>query len=142
MIGRKRLILTATAAVVLLNATAKSQEHSGKAFSVRLGDVEVIVPTPEGFEEASSQFERVKANFSATESPGNDMLAVYLTASDCELLRQGKQPSMEFYTKVSVLKTRRSTPYSTEDLAALKAEFRKTRGRNDGSKRAPHESAT
>ena len=118
MIGRKLLILAATAAVVLLNATAKSQEHSGKAFSVRLGDVEVIVPAPEGFEEASSQFERVKARFSATESPDNDMVAVYLPESDCELLRQGKQPSMAFYTKVSVRKANRAVPYSTEDLAA------------------------
>jgi hypothetical protein len=126
MISRKLVILAATAAVVLLNATAKSQEHSRKAFSVRLGDAEVIVPTPQGFEEASSQFEGVKANFSATESPDNDMLAVYLTASDCELLRQGKQPSMTFYTKVSVLKARRAAPFSTEDLAALGAEFRKS----------------
>jgi hypothetical protein len=125
MISRKLLILAATAIVLLFNATAKSQEHSRKVFSVRLGDAEIIIPTPEGFEEASSQFEKVKANFSATESPDNDMLAVYLTASDCELLRQGKQPSMAFYTKVSVLRARRMAPFSTEDLAAVKAEFRK-----------------
>ena len=119
-----RQLLAATA-VVILSATANSQEHSKKVFSVRLGNVEVVIPSPENFEEASSQFERVKESFTATESPSNDMVAVYLPASICEQYRQGKQPNLTFYTKVSVQKARRETPFSPGDLASVASEFRK-----------------
>lgn len=117
--------LLAAAFIVILAATVNSQEHVKKGFSVRLGNVQVAIPPPEGFEEASSQFDRVKESFTATEAPTNDMLAVFLPTSICEQYRQGNQPSLTFYTKVSVLKAQRETSFSAEDLASVAAEFRK-----------------
>jgi hypothetical protein len=116
--------LLAATVIVILSATAHSQEHIKKGFSVRMGNVEVVIPPPENFEEASTQFERVKQKFTATESPTNDMVAVFLPASICEQFRQGQEPNLTFYTKVSVLKAGRETPFSTEDLASVASEFR------------------
>jgi hypothetical protein len=125
------------AAIVLtLSATARAQEHkkgvekSGAVsrpvvLTVRLGNSVVVIPAPEGFEEASSQFDSIKARFTETEAPGNEMLAVHLPASDCELLRRGEQTTFNSYTKISVLRDAKEQVFSESDLAALVAEFRK-----------------
>jgi len=126
MIHQKLLPLVAIA-FVLSNGTGRAQDHTKRnVFSVRLGDAQVVIPPPEGFEEASSQFDRVKEGFTATESPINDMVAVFLPTNICEQYRQGKQPGLTFYTKVSVLKAQRETPFSADDLAGVAAEFRRT----------------
>ena len=125
MIDRK-LFIAAIIVVALFSATSKSQDHNKPSlFSVRLGDAELYIPPPEGFEEASAQFEQIKTRFAATESPANDMLAVHLPKSTCELFRQGKDPNLTLWTKVSVLKTGRTTFFSNADFATVVAEFRK-----------------
>jgi hypothetical protein len=115
----------------LLSATAYSQEHNNvgsrgsDAVTVRLGSSAVVIPAPEGFEEATSQFENVKTKFTATEAPENEMLLVHLLSSDCDLLRRGQPATMNQYTKVSVLKTVKEQDFSQSELADIVAEFRK-----------------
>ena len=109
---------------------AQAQEHESrpsqraKTSSVTLGNQVVLIPNPEGFEEATSQFEQVKQRFSLTEAPENDMLFVHLPSSDCELLRKGSNPTYDLYTKVSVLRTSRTMVVSSPMMAAAVQELR------------------
>jgi hypothetical protein len=92
---------------------------------VRLGTSKVLIPAPEGFEEATTQFESIRTRFAATESPTNEMLLAHLKAEDCDLLRNGQAPTMLQYTKVSVLRAAKEQAFSQADLAAVISEFRK-----------------
>ena len=85
----------------------------------------MVIPTPDGFEEAASQFDSVKTRFTATEDPGNDMLAVHMLTGDCEKLRHGEAGSLNFYTKISIRKAARETDFSALEFAAIPTEFRK-----------------
>jgi len=123
------------AIIFLLTAPGSSQEHrevtnragtgSAGKITVRLGSSSVVIPAPEGYEEATSQFERVKARFSETEAPGNEMLAAHLMSSDCDLLRRNQEATYQQYTKVSVLRTAKEQVFTQADLAAVVSEFRK-----------------
>jgi hypothetical protein len=84
-----------------------------------------VIPAPDGFEEAASQFEQVNGPMRATEDPGNDMLAVHLAKEDCERLRHGQFGAFNFYTKVSVRRALRASEYSEQQFASLISEFRK-----------------
>ena len=129
--------LFVTAIVFAVASLSYSQEHREvpnkaatvttrpSAITLRLGTSAVVIPAPVGYEEASSQFEGVKARFSETEAPGNEMLAVHLMSSDCDLLRSGQQATMQQYTKISVLRTAKELPFSQAELASVVAEFRK-----------------
>ncbi|HKV34923.1 MAG TPA: hypothetical protein VJP89_11390 [Pyrinomonadaceae bacterium] len=120
------------AAVMISGAinAAQAQEHESrpsqraKTSSVTLGNQVVLIPNPEGFEEATSQFEQVKQRFSLTEAPENDMLFVHLPSSDCELLRNGSSPTYDLYTKVSVLRASRTLTVSSSMMAAAVTELR------------------
>ena len=117
------LALTITLAV---SVSAQAQTRKTNNTSLQLGDRVVVIPAPDGFEEAASQFEDVKARFTVTEDPGNDLLAVHLLATDCERLRRGESGPFNFYTKISVRKTARERDFSPSEFAAIPAEFRKS----------------
>jgi hypothetical protein len=116
------------AVVVLLVASASAFAQTTKTDVVvfQLGDQATMIPAPEGFEEAASQFEIIKDRFSRTETPENDLLAVHLPHADCERLRAGELGPFNFNTKVSVRRAVRDQPYSAARFAALVAEFRKS----------------
>jgi HEAT repeat protein/tetratricopeptide (TPR) repeat protein len=105
-------------------APAKSHEVP-KSSSVKLGDKVIVIPDPEGFEEASSQFEKVKQTLVAMETPGSNNLLLFMPASDCERVRTGSRPEFHHYTKVSVLKSRREVTSSNADMAGFVAASRK-----------------
>src|SRR6267142_5471958 len=86
----RRGSLCVSLATLLLGFSVSAQTHDSKTTSFQLGDKVVVIPDPEGFEEAASQFEIIKKNMSATEDPGNDMLAVHLQVSECEKFRRGE----------------------------------------------------
>jgi hypothetical protein len=87
--------------------------------SFKFGDQTVIIPSPEGFEEAVSQFASVRDGMTRTEAAGNVLLAVHLPHADCEDLRAGKLPAFTFYTKISAPSELRETDYSAERFAQL-----------------------
>jgi hypothetical protein len=95
------------------------------ALKLRLGAVTVELPTPAGFDEAASRFERVKTFFSATEDPNNEMLAVHLPLADVARLERNEQPEMNFYTKVSVSRRSKETSFDASQLADLISVFEK-----------------
>lgn len=105
-------LLVGAAVLLVVSVTAQAQPHEVKVFSVRLGDKVIVLPPPEGFEEVSSKFESMKARFTELEAPDADMLGAFLPASDYELLRNGKPPSLTYYSKVSVLRSIRAETVS------------------------------
>src|SRR5438270_13753135 len=101
--------LSAFVVAFLLVLSANGQAPDLRSSSFQFGDRVIVIPAPDGFEEAGSQFETVRKRMTETEDPGNDMLAVHLPKEDCDRLRQGGFPDFKFYTKVSVSKARRET---------------------------------
>jgi hypothetical protein len=122
----------ASALVFVVGVVAHAQDHqtnatkptSSLSSSVRLGEKVVVIPTPEGYEEATSQFKKIKDRFSATEAPENDMLLVHMLAADCELMRQGSNATFSQYTKVSVLRQARALTVTSAMMAAAVEELR------------------
>src|SRR5437899_9200159 len=121
------LALTITLAVSVSGVSAQAQTRKTNNTSLlQLGDRVVVIPAPDGFEEAASQFESVKTRFTVTEDPGNDLLAIHLLATDCERLRRGESGPFNFYTKIAVRKIARERDFSSSEFAAIPAEFRKS----------------
>jgi hypothetical protein len=85
----------------------------------RLGDRDVVIPAPEGFEEASSRVEAVRRSFEATEEPNLEMLAVHVPAEELKRLEGGGTLEMTFYTKVSVARMLKAADYSPSDFRHL-----------------------
>jgi hypothetical protein len=123
---KPRSINIAFAILFVASVSAFAQTPKTSVTVFQLGDQATTIPTPEGFEEAASQFEVIKDRFTRTEAPENDMLAVHLPHADCERLRAGEFGPFNFNTKVSVRRAVRDQPYSAERFAGLVAEFRKS----------------
>lgn len=125
----KHLALKIVAAILVVAGLAHAQTHEpATGSSVQLGDKVVVVPAPEGYEEASAQFKEVKDRFVATEAPINDFLLAHFALDDCQSLRKGTPIDLSRYTKVSVLKELREKPFSDADMTATLTEFRKNSG--------------
>ena len=127
-----RLLFQIAAAIVLCGGLAQAQPHSAARSTstpslvrIQLGDKVVLVPSPEGFEEASSQFKQVQDRFVSTEAPGADFLLAHLPAALCQSLREGGPLALERYTKISVMKAIREQAMFDADMAATVAELRK-----------------
>ena len=101
---RHSKFLIAASVLVVFSAIAHAQTPPTKPLSVRLGEAVIAIPAPEGFEEVTEQFEKLKTCFRATEPPENDLLGGYLPVSDCELLRRGQNALFTYYAKVGVLR--------------------------------------
>ncbi len=122
---KTRGVAIAFAIFFVVNATAVAQTPKPDSAVFQLGDQATRIPAPEGFEEAASQFEVIKDQFTRTEAPENDMLAVHLPHADCERLRAGEFGPFNFNTKISVRRVVRDQAYSAERFANLVATFRK-----------------
>jgi hypothetical protein len=119
-------IIAALAILLALSASAIAQTPKTESAVFQLGDQLTRIPAPDGFEEAASQFEAIKNQFTSTEAPENDMLAVHLPRADCERLRAGEFGPFNFNTKVSVRRVIRDQAYSAERFANLVSTFRKS----------------
>ena len=122
----------ASALVLVFGVSAHAQEHEAKTAkprttlaSVQLGDKIIVIPEPEGYEEATAQFKQIKDRFAATEAPENEMLLVHMLAADCELLRQGSNPTFSQYTKISVLRQAKELTVTSEMMKAAIEDLRK-----------------
>ena len=118
--------IAAIAIVLILTTFAAAQAPKTGVTTFQLGNQATVIPAPDGFEEAAGQFEVIKDQFTRTEAPDNDMLAVHLPRADCDKLRMGETVNFSFYTKVSIRRSNRTQDYSTERFADLVAAFRKT----------------
>ena len=122
-----KLFSTVTVLIFILTLSAVAQSQSANVLApvFQLGDQATTIPAPRGFAEAASQFESIRNQFTTTEAPGNEMLAVFLPQADCEKLRGGTFGPFNFYTKVSVRAAVRGESYSSARFADLIAYFRK-----------------
>lgn len=103
---------------------AQAQAQAPPANLFHLGSVDVSVPPPAGFVEASSRSSVVKELFLATESTQLDLLAVHVPADEMERISRGEYRGLEFYAKVSVSKALRVTNSTREDYAKFIAYLR------------------
>jgi hypothetical protein len=120
------VVIAVFAILLAISPAAVAQTPKTGVAIFQLGDQATRIPAPDGYEEAASQFEIIKAQFTSTEAPENDMLAVHLTHADCEQLRAGTLTSFNSNTKVSIRRAIRDEAYSAERFANLVAEFRKS----------------
>ncbi|HEV7859158.1 MAG TPA: hypothetical protein VGO91_11120 [Pyrinomonadaceae bacterium] len=95
----------------------------------QLGDKTIVIPPPEGFEEAASQLSFIKDYYTTTEAPQNDMLAVFLPTDAIEKLKRHEKNNLTGAAKVSILKKVRGTDVSTEEFAATVSAFEKYGGK-------------
>jgi hypothetical protein len=128
-------LLFAAAVVAVASTIVPSQTNKPEIFSVRVGDQTIVIPAPEGLEEAASKSELVKAYFKASEPPNSDLLAVHIRPSDRELFDGGQRPVMIEYTKISIYRPGIERTMSAEEFAAVAAGLRK----NAGTKLDPNE---
>lgn len=119
------LLVISPAAVAQKRKTVVRQPKTDVAI-FQLGNQATRIPAPAGFEEAASQFEKIKQHFTATEAPDNDMLAVHMPRADCDRLRAGEFGPFDFYTKISIRRAIRGEEYSSARFAKLVEEFRKS----------------
>jgi hypothetical protein len=132
----KSRVFIVAALLFAVCAGTHAQEHGArqratppaKSSSVRLGNQTVVIPIPDGFEEATSQFEAYKQRMVTTEAPQNDMLLSHMPVSDCDLMRNGSDPTYNFYTKVSVLRIAREMVITREMLTTAAEGYRKNAG--------------
>lgn len=82
----------------------------------QIGNKQIVIPSPSGFTEATSQIQVIKDRFTVTEAAGNDLLAVHIPNDDYQFFREGKLVNLTFYTKVSV-------PKRLKDETASEANF-------------------
>jgi hypothetical protein len=119
-------ITSCLAILFVVHTSAIGQARKTEVTTFQLGNQLTVLPAPDGFEEAASQFEFIKDHFSRTEVQENDMLAVHLSRAECDKVRAGESATFNFYTKVSVRKAIREEEYSAERFAQLVTTFRKT----------------
>ena len=117
-------LVIAFAIAFVISPAAVAQTRKTNVAVFQLGNQATRIPTPAGFEEAASQFEKIKSHFTATEAPDNDMLAIYMSRADCNKLRAGGFGPFDFYTKVSIRRGVREEEYSAERFASLITAFR------------------
>lgn len=124
--GPLTTLLCAQLIIFCVAAVAHAQSREAvKSSRVTLGDKVIVIPDPEGYEEVSSQFEKIKQMLVSMENPNNDTLLVHLPVSDCERLRAGSRPEFHQYTKVAVTKNRRELTVTDEHMKSIVAAWRK-----------------
>lgn len=122
---RRSMLFLAATIILCVTVINSAQSQQARSSSVKLGDKVIVIPDPEGFEEASSQFEIVKQFLVGMETGAGENLLLHMPASDCERMRTGSRPELRYYTKVAVRKGLRERTFSNEDMARLVADTRK-----------------
>ena len=124
--------LTLSLALLVLFTAAVCAQNIGKVIShepdppsVDLGGRSVKIPSPDNFTDTVVLFPRIAARLIASESPLNDVLAVHVTDDILPQLKNGYEPDLPFFTKVSVLKQLRTADVDLHEFQALAAEFEK-----------------
>lgn len=93
--------------------------------TLTLGTRSIRVPSPSGLVDGGTRFDHLKSRFVVTESPGNDMLAVFIPESIVPALEKGKIPPYDRWAKVSVLTKLRATDVNAETFRRFADEFEK-----------------
>lgn len=109
-----------------LAAQSVSKERNPvSAVSVELGGRTVRIPAPDRFTDSLLHFPRVAARLMAAESPMNEVLAVHVTDDMVPMLKDGQDPDLAFYTKVSVVKDLKASDVEPSEFQSLAADFEK-----------------
>ena len=137
----KSALLPIATAIVLVTSAAIQAQSSQTTISfggatAKLGELVVSLPAPEGYEEATQNWESVKLRFAAAVPPEGDLLAGYLPISDCDLLRKNQPALYSWWTIINVYRPARTHVSSKAEFARIvgyaqpESEFWKNRDRS------------
>lgn len=90
-----------------------------------LGGRAVRVPAPEKFTDTMVLYPRIAGRLIAGESPLNEVLAVHVTDDILPQIKNGEEPDLPFFAKVSVSKRLKAEDVEASDFQTLVAEFEK-----------------
>jgi hypothetical protein len=102
--------------LILVCAVFSSAQSSDQ---YQFGNRQITIPAPDGFTNVYGRFPQVTKRFNATEDPGNNVLASHVPDYFVEKLEESENIDLDFYTKVSVSKSARSTPVTLEHYKAV-----------------------
>jgi hypothetical protein len=91
----------------------------------QFGDRRITIPAPDGFTNVVGRFAHVTKRMNATESPGNDLLAVHVPETFVPKLQASEEIDLEFYTKASAINRIRAADVSAELYKAVVADLEK-----------------
>jgi hypothetical protein len=120
------VFLALTAVSLGLAVSGFAQQAAAVTDTYQIGNKQIVIPSPDGFLEAASQIPLIKQHFTATESSGNDFLAVHIPAEHLQRLKKGEVFDLTFYTKVSVSKSLKALDATEADFAQFVATFKKS----------------
>ena len=121
----KLLLILFLLIVIPASAQTDMRDASTQPATVNLGGRSVKVPAPDNFTDTMALHPRIAGRLIAAESPMNEVLAVHVTDEIIPRIRNGEDPDLPFYTKVSVLKELKAADVEAADFQALAAEFEK-----------------
>jgi hypothetical protein len=108
---------------IICFSTALTAQSSN---SYKLGTRTVIISPPKDFVDVVPRFERIAARFIATESPGNEVLAVHVPETYVSRLEKLEEPAFDFYTKVSVSKRLKEIDCTRANFSDAVSQVRKS----------------
>jgi len=117
------LALIAAAPLVLF-----AQNPPAPPYIYQMGNRQVRVPAPDGFDDITLKFTDATARMRAAEAPGTDLLAVHVPYTFVPKLQASQDIDLEFYTKVSVNQRARTTDINADLYAAIVADLEKNFG--------------
>lgn len=125
---KKCIALVVCIAALALPAAAQTVSTEAakvSAAAVELGSRTIRIPSPDRFTDSLLHFPRVASRLIAAESPMNEVLAVHVADDIVPVLREGADPDLPFYTKVSILKDLKNVDVEAAEFKTLAAEFEK-----------------
>lgn len=100
--------------VLALFAAAPAQ-----AVEIKIGDMPIAVPAPEGFVEMSRESAEMDRLGHVLTPPGNRFYAMFLPKDEAEGVRNGQQPTLERYMTVQTLKDLEFEPLGNWDIRQI-----------------------
>lgn len=124
---KKSPLLAACLALFAISFSAQSTIKTVHASpdSYDLGERKVRVPAPDNFTDTMVLYPRIAGRLVASESPLNEVLAVHVTDEILPQIKNGEEPDLPFYTKVSVLKQFKAVDVESADFQSLVADVEK-----------------
>jgi hypothetical protein len=115
------LIRALITALSLFCLTASVPAQAPPSFhAARVGPVEVQLPVPAGFSEATSLSPRLRELGETFTPPSNRLLAFYLSNGDLKLLANAEPPVMDRYFMIQTLRATERDVISLQDMTAAK----------------------
>lgn len=107
-----------TLAVILLSALSTFAAHA--AVPVRIGAVDVMIPSPDGYIAITQQMTEVTKIFGQFVPPSNELLTAFIPKSAAQIANEGNVPHMDRDFIVEVARANINNSVSNDDFKKMK----------------------